>query len=73
MPDPLSAAVSAFMVGAAEELGHECIRRHADDIHQALNATKKAVDSAIDEGWERDREAGGLSSWGEETPGTEMA
>lgn len=73
MPDPISAAASAFVMAAADELGHECIRRHADDIHQALDATRKAVDSAIDEGWKRDHEAGGLSSWGEETPETGMA
>ena len=51
MPDPLTSIGLHFLESVAEELGHECIRRHADDIQEA-----------IDEGWRRDYEAGGISS-----------
>lgn len=52
MPDPLSSLALSFLTGLSEELGHECIRRHSDDIQEV-----------IDEGWQRDYEADGVSSW----------
>lgn len=54
MQFPLSSAAMSFLRGALNQLGHECVERHADDIKQA-----------IDEGWQRDYEAGGISTWGQ--------
>jgi hypothetical protein len=64
MPEPLiSVAITSFVAGAAGAGGHRC----GEHIADALEETAKSAEKAWDEGWERDYEAGGISSWGSES------
>jgi len=42
----------------------ECLRRHGDDIQKAGKQALKATNKAVDDGWKRDYEAGGISNPG---------
>jgi hypothetical protein len=64
MPEPLiSVATTGFVAGAAGAVGHRC----GEHIADALEETAKSAEKAWNEGWERDYEAGGISSWGSES------
>ncbi len=63
MPEPFSVAITSFVAGAAGAVGHRC----GEHIADALEETAKSAEKAWDEGWERDYEAGGISSWGSES------
>ncbi len=63
MPDIIGPVTAAFLSGAADQLGHECISRHADDIQKTLNTAQESMNKSIDEGWDRDNNASGYSSW----------
>lgn len=52
------AAVSGAAKGVAHAVTGECLRQHAGN-------SRKKIEKAADEGWQRDREAGGVSSWGD--------
>ena len=57
------AIVEGFATGVATGLGHECVKRHADDIAEFAAATIETMETAVEEGWKKDYEAGGISSW----------
>ncbi len=57
MVDPLSAAAAA----AAAAIGHRCGEKIADSL-----------EAAWDEGWQRDYDAGGISSSGTQQDDAEM-
>jgi|GEM_PF-5390861 len=52
MPDLLGSIVTVALTAAADQLGHECVRQHANDLVRIEQ-----------EAWQRDFEAGGISSW----------
>lgn len=64
MPDPITIVGTNLVAGAANALGHECVRRHKDDIAQAAEKVGQSTKQAWDDGWQRDYEAGGISSLG---------
>ena len=55
--------VEGFVTGAATQLGHECVKRHADDIAKTVETAKNKMESVVEKGWENDYQAGGISSW----------
>lgn len=67
--DPVSVVVTGLGIagtqaisGAADEFGHQCVKEHIDDFKQVVNDAQQAWD----DGWQKDYEAGGISSWGQE-------
>lgn len=56
----LGEAIVGSMAGAVTT---KCLEVHTDDIKKTLDSTVKTVNKAVDEGWERDYNAGGVSSW----------
>ncbi|GFE69832.1 hypothetical protein [Chroococcus sp. FPU101] len=50
------------LYGAGQALGHQCVKRHINDFEQVVNDPQQVWD----DGWQKDYEAGGISSWGQE-------
>lgn len=62
MVDPVGIGISvgtAVSKGVAGTVTHECIKEHREDIRKGINHVKNEVDK----GWQRDCEAGGVTSW----------
>jgi|GEM_PF-5848136 len=58
--------VKPLVEGAAANLGHKCVDEHIDDIKRGINGTKDFISTEFDKGCQRDYEAGGITSWGQE-------
>lgn len=54
-------------VEVAGKITHKCLEVHEEDIKNAVDSMVKAAGDAYDAAWERDHDAGGISSWGEES------
>ena len=57
-------AVSGAHEGAFKEITHQCLEEHKDQLRDLRDSTIQNVGEAVDEGWKRDYNAGGISSWG---------
>ncbi|MDH6065416.1 hypothetical protein [Umezakia ovalisporum] len=57
---------TAFLVGASTKLGEHAME-YAIKNRDKAKKLMEDCDQEIQSGWERDREAGGVSSWGKES------
>ncbi len=56
--------VGTAVKAVASTVTKECVKEHLEDIRNVRDSAVNTVNQAVDQGWERDYNAGGVSSWG---------
>ncbi|CAD5937596.1 hypothetical protein [Planktothrix agardhii] len=59
--------LESIAVEVAGKMAHKCLEVHEEDIRNAVNSVVQTASKVCEEGWQRDNNAGGVSSWREET------
>ncbi|WRH68735.1 MAG: hypothetical protein RSE13_11650 [Planktothrix sp. GU0601_MAG3] len=61
------ALFETLVAAVSPVIAHECIQEHKEDIRKVVDDTVKTASQVCEEGWQRDRDSGGISSWGKES------